>query len=165
MSKKELTPTQQKKRYKRLANLCFGGEFLATATPFVAIGVAKYEEYFVQYDGTRMSLACVLAFAVMGLAIWIVAQRKFENSFITLLVGWAAMTGIFWLMGRIINDIAFIMSCGFFGLLAAYGLDITHAKLKKKAEEIQKGIDRAKEEMTADAYKEEVKTVKLKIKK
>lgn len=161
---KELTPTQKRKRYKRLSRLCFGGEFVSTAAPFIGIGIANYKEYFVEYDGTKMSLACALAFCVMGLAIWLVSKKKFENSFITLIIGWAAFTGIFFLMGKIINDLAFIMLYGLIGLIGAYGLDIGSAKLNQKAEEIQKGINRAKEEMTAEAYKEELKEKKVKIK-
>ena len=161
---KELTPTQKKKKYKRLSRLCFGGEFVSTAAPFIGIGIANYQEYFVEYDGTKMSLACALAFCMMGLAIWLVSKKKVENSFIALIIGWATFMGILFLIGKVINDLAFIMLYGLIGLIGAYGLDIGSAKLNKKAEKIQKGIERAEEELTAEAYKEELKEKKVKIK-
>ena len=118
-----------------------------------------------------MSVAAVMAAAVMGLAVWLTSKKKFTNTYISLIVGWAAVTAIFFLMGQIINDIAYIMLFGLIGLLGAEGLDIVSAKYEKKAEQIQKGIDAAEEEMIKDAYiqetkeKEEKKTVKVKIKK
>ena len=160
---KERTPTQKLKRYKRISRLCFAGEFVSTATPFVALGIANYDKYFVQYNGTKMSIACFLAMAVMGLAIWLVAKKKFTNSFITLVLGWATFTIIFYLLGEIITDLAFIMACGLVGILGALGLDIGSKSALKKAEEVQKGIDKAKEEMIADEYKEE-KKYKIKVK-
>lgn len=162
---KQKTPTQKKRQYKAISRLCFAGEFVSVLTPFVTIAIANYEQYFIEYDGTKMSIVAVLSLSLMGLATWLVAKKKFENSFVTLIIGWAAVDLIFYLLGTIINDIATIMFWGLFGLLGAYGLNIASVKTNEKAEEVQKGIDRAKEEMTAEAYKEEVKKVKLKIRK
>ena len=164
---KERTPTQLKKHYKRIATSCFMGEFLAVAAPFIGMGIANYSEWFVEYDGTKMSLACALSMGVMGLAVYLVSKKKFENSFITLIIGWAVVTGILFLLGRIINDLAYIMLFGLIGILGAYGLDIGSKAASKKADEVQKGIDLAKSQMTAEAYKEEVasKKVKVKVKK
>ena len=162
--KKEKTPTQQKKQYKAIQYTCFGCEFLSVIMPFVIIGIVRFDEYFVEYDGVKMSLAAALAFALMGIAVWLVSKEKFGNSFITLMVGWAAVTGIFFLLGDIINDIAYIMLFGFIGIAGAYGLDIGSKRAKIKADEIQKGIDLAKEQMTSEAYKEEVNTQKVKVK-
>ena len=168
------TPTQRMKSYKASSRLCFAGEFLSVMTPFLIIGVAKYQDYFVEYNGTKMSLAATLAAVIMGLAIWLVAKKKFENSFITLIIGWFAVDGIFYLMGQIINDIAFIMLFGGIGILGAFGLDILSKKLDKKAEDIKKAIETANQENTVDEYKEELaerenrkkkKKFKVKIKK
>ena len=81
--KKSLTPSQQKKRYQKIKWACFGGEFLSIITPFVAIGIVNFNEYFIDYDGTRMSIACVLALALMGVAVWLVSKKKFTNSFVS----------------------------------------------------------------------------------
>jgi hypothetical protein len=103
----------------------------------------------------------------MGLAVYLVSKKKFSNSFVTLIIGWAVVTGILFLLGKIINDLAYIMLFGLFGILGAYGLDIGSKQAEKKAEEIQRGIDKAKEDMTAEAYKAELaeKKVKVKVKK
>lgn len=168
--KKAKTPSQLKRKYKAIGFSCFLGQFASVAAPFVAIGIANYEEYFVEYNGTKMSIAAVLAAGLMGFAVWLVSKRKLENSYITLLIGWGVITAIFFLLGQIINDISYIMLFGLIGLVGAFGLDIASAKAYAKADEIQKGIDSAKEQMTKEAYIDEVKEsqekqVKIKIKK
>ena len=163
---REKTPTQKKRQYKAISRACFGGEFVSIFAPFVTIGIVNYDKYFIDYDGTKMSIAAILSLSLMGLATWLVAKKKFNNSFVTLIIGWATVDMVFYLMGTIINDITQIMFWGLFGLLGAYGLNIASEKTNEKAEEIQKGIDRAKEEMTAEAYKDEVaRKVKVKVKK
>ena len=162
---KEKTPTQLRRKYKTLSNVCFGGEFVSVMAPFVGVGIANFESYFVEYDGFKMSIACFMALALMGLAVTMVASKKFENSYVVMIMRWATVAVIVTLMGKIVNDLASIMWWGLTGLLGAYGLDIGSKKLKRKAEKIQKGIDRAEEEMTAEAYKEEVRKVKVKVKK
>ena len=168
MEKKKRTPTQLRKFYKRIQYGCFAGEFLSVFTPFAIIGIVNYQEYFIEYDGTKMSIACILAMALMGLATWLVASKKFTNSFITLIIGWATVTFIFFMLGQIINDIAIIMLYGLIGILGAYGLDIGSQTAKKKAEKVQEAIDQATKENLVDAYKtetkeQESKKVKIKI--
>lgn len=169
--KKQKTPTQLKKKYKRISRACFVGQFASVAAPFVTIGIVNFDKYFVEYNGTKMSIAAIMSACVMGLAIWLTSKKKFNNSYISLIVGWAVVTCIFFLLGQIINDIAYIMLFGLIGLLGAAGLDVGSAKADAKANEIQKGIDSAKEEMTKEAYinevkeNEEKKIVKIKVKK
>lgn len=175
MAKKEKqakTPSQLKKKYKRISTACFLGQFGSVAAPFITIGIVNFNKYFVEYDGTKMSIAAVMAAVLMGLAVWLTAKKKFTNSYITLIVGWAAVTGIFFLLGNLITDMAYIMLFGLIGILGAQGLDIASAKADAKAEEIQKGIDAAKEEMTKNAYIEETQNkekekrkVKVKVRK
>lgn len=155
--KKPLTPTQQKKKYKRISRACFAGQFVSVAAPFVTIGIVNFNKYFVEYNGTKMSIAAIMSAAIMGLAVWLVSKKKFNNSYIALIIGWAVVDAIFFLLGAIINDIAYIMLFGLIGLLGAAGLDVASAKADTKAQEIQKGIDAAKEQITKEAYIEEVK--------
>ena len=160
--KKTRTPTEQVKHYTRLSNGLFISEFLSIFTPFITIGIVNYDEYFVEYDGVKMSIACVLAFALMGLATWLVAKNKFSNSFIALIIGWATVTFIFFMLGKIINDISFIMLFGLIGILGAYGLDIGSKKAKKKANFIKEAITQAQKEQLVDQYKTETKTTETK---
>lgn len=151
--KKQLTPTEKKKQYKALANTCFAGEFVSIFTPFFVIGIVNYEKYFIEYNGTKMSISAILAAILMGLAIWLISKKKLTANYATIIIGWAFMTLIFFLLGEIITDIAYIMLFGLIGILGAQGLDIASAKLNEQAEKIQKGIEKAEEELTAEAYK------------
>ena len=163
--KKELTPTQKKKRYKRISRLCFGGEFVSTLAPFVAMAIANKDTWFVEVEDTwKISIGSFLALVVMGIAIWLVSKKKMQNSFATLLVGWATFTGLIFLIGKVVNDLGYIMLFGFFGLAGAAGLDVASKAATKKAEKVQKGIERAEEELTASAYKEELEERKIKVK-
>lgn len=166
---KKLTPTQRKNKYKRLSGLCLVGEFLSVMAPFITIGIVNFEKYFIEYNGTKMSIAAILGAAIMGLAIWLVASKKFENSFITLIIGWATVDGIFFLLGEIISDISVIMLFGLIGIIGAFGLDIAKAKLSDAADKIQLAIETAEKENLVEEYKQEIvekeKTVKVKVKK
>lgn len=159
-----MTPSQKKKKYKRIQYTCFGGEFVVAMAPFVAVGIANYDKYFVQYDGVKMSLSFFMALAVMGIAIWAIAKKKLENSFATLLVGWAVVAFIFQMMGEMITDLSTIMWFGLAGLAGAFGLDEVSKAYKKKAELINKAQEVADQEELVEAVKEE-KKLKVKVKK
>ena len=171
MEKKQLTLPQKKKRLSRVSKGLFAGEFLSVITPFFIIGAVNYNEYFVEYDGTKMSIACMLSLALMGIAVWLVSKKKFENSFISLIIGWYAVAFILLLMGSIINDIATIMFIGGSGIVAAYGLDIANKKVGKKLESIKETMKAAENEIAKEEYKEELKEqettkkIKVRIKK
>ena len=157
MAKKKKTPTQQKKSLKRWSNVCFGGEFLSIAAPFIGIGIANYEKYFIQYDGTKISIGFAMAMAVMGLAIWLVGKKEITNSMITLVLGWGLVTGILFLVEELLSDLCYIMLFGWLGLCGALGLDIGKKKLAIKSDKIQKAIEKAEEEDVVEAYHEEKK--------
>lgn len=171
MAKKQKTVKQQKKAYKRLGHLCFVGEFGSVFAPFIAIGIVNYEKYFIQYNGTKISIGFALAMVIMGIATWLVAKKEFKQSFITLLVAWAMVTGILFLIKEILNDICYIMLFGWLGLVGAYGLDLGKKALYKKADRIDAQIKAAEDENTKEQYKEEfakeqeAKKIKVKIKK
>lgn len=172
MAEKKLSLPEKKKRLTRIKNTLFFSEFLSVITPFVIIGAVNYNDYFVEYDGTRMSIACMLAIALMGISVWLVSKKKFTNSFITLIVGWYAVAFIFFLMGKIVNDIAVIMFIGGSGILGAYGLDIANKKVSVKLEDVKKDMKAAQSSLNQEEYKEELKqqeqekkTIKVRIKK
>ena len=162
--KKKLTPSQRYKKLKTTQYICFGGEFVSVLTPFIVVGIVNYNEYFVEYNGTRVSIACALAFALMGIAVYLVSKKKFDNSFITLIVGWLAITIIFFLLGKIITDISWIMLYGLIGILGAYGLDIASAKAEDKAKKIKDGMELANQEEIKEEYRAEKETKKVKVK-
>lgn len=155
---------KQKNKYAIIEWACFLGEFIAIATPFVAVGIANYDKYFVQYDGVKMSIAFFMAMAVMGMAIFLISKKKLENSYITLLIGWAVVAFIFQMLGQMILDLATIMWFGLIGLGGAYGLELGSKAAKKKKESIKEAMSQANKEEMVEQYKEE-KKVKVKIKK
>ena len=167
-------PTYQKKKYTRMSRLFFVGEFISVFTPFIIVGLVNFDKYFTSVNGTRVSIAFVLSAAIMGLATWLVAEKKFENSFITLIIGWATIDGIFFLLGELISDIAVIMLFGLIGILGAFGLDIASKSAKEKANKIQEAINQAEKDNLVEAYKEELiekeenkkesKKIKIKVK-
>lgn len=169
--KKTLTPTQKKKKYKRIQYSCFAGEFISVAAPFIAIAIVNYDKYFVEYDGTKTSISFVMAMAVMGFAIWGITKKKLANSFVSMIIIWATMAFIFTMLGQIITDLATIMWFGLIGIVGAYGLDLGSNAAKKKKDKIIAGIEEAEKEITKDAYKEELKeneqkkTIKVRVKK
>lgn len=169
--KKEKTVTEQRKHYKKLQYTFFGLEFISTLTPFVVIALVNFDKYFVTVDGYKMSIATWGGLALMGIATWLVAKKKFENSFVTLIIGWAACAFIFTMMGQLITDLATIMWFGLLGILGAFGCDIVSKNCKQKSDKIKEAMDQAIKENTTEAYKQELakqkekKTIKIKIKK
>lgn len=161
------TVKSQKNKYAIIEYSCFVGEFVSVASPFVAIGIANYDKYFVQYDGTKMSIAFFMAMAVMGMAIFLISKKKLENSYITLLIGWAVMAFVFQMLGAMITDLATIMWFGLIGLAGAYGLELGSKAAKKKKDLIKDAMKQADKEDMVDQYKleKEEKKVKVKIKK
>lgn len=167
---KNKTPTQEKKSYDGLSKLCFFGEFVSVLSPYFAIGIANYDKYFMQYNGTKISIGFALAMIVMGVATGLVSKKNFQNSFVTILVGWALVTGILFLIKEILTDLCYIMLFGWAGIAGAYGLDIGKQKFKEKADFTQDGINQARKKQIADAYEKEIeakqqKKVKVVLKK
>ena len=51
------------KKYKRIRNSGYalmGAKWVSILSPFIAIGIANYDEYFTEYNGVKMSIGCVL---------------------------------------------------------------------------------------------------------
>lgn len=162
MADKNKTVKSERNKWRRIEYACFIGEFVAIASPFVVIAIANYDKYFVEYNGTKMSTAFFMAMAVMGLAIFLVTKKKLENSYITLVIGWAVFAFIFTMMGEMITDLAYMMWFGLIGLSSAWGLNILSEKAKKKKESIDDAINQAQKDEMVEQYRNE-KKVKLKI--
>jgi thiol:disulfide interchange protein len=170
MAKKEKTLIQTKKSYKRWGRVCFFSEFLSVAAPFVAVGLANYEKYFIEYDGTKVTIGFIMAMAVMGSAIWLISKKEIANSMITLFIGWGVVTGILFCIEQLLQDLCYIMLFGWVGMAGALGLDIGKKKLYEKSDKLGKAIETAENELNVERYKEEkasqdIKKIKVKVKK
>ena len=156
MAKKPRTPTQLKRKYKTISALCFAGQFVSVATPFLIIGAVNFDNYFIQYDGMKMSIAAIMTFCVMFITILAVAKQKFKASYATIFIGMLVIGVIFQLIGQVILDVGKIILIGSSGVLGALILDKFSKKYEKKADEILEGIKEAEKEITKEAYKQEL---------
>lgn len=170
---KKLTATQKQRRYRALQYTCFGGEFVSVLTPFIILGAANADEWFVSEDGWKVGLGGALALALMGIAVFLVTKKKekeseFTNGWITLMVGWFAVTFIFILLANIMDQIAVIMLWGGLGLCGAFGLDMTSKHFKKMADIYKDAIgevktDKLKEQIQQEVEEEKKQKVKIKV--
>lgn len=152
---KERTVKQEQKYHKRWSLACFIAEFPVVFAPFITIGIVNYDKYFIQYDGTKVSISFILAMAVLGIAIYCVSKKKLENSMVTLLIGWMVTAFIFTILGELITDIAMIMWFGLIGLAGAFGLDKVSKAEALKAEKCKSAINKAEEDIMVEKHKKE----------
>ena len=156
MAKKQKTIKQQANTYRNIKFACLGAEFLSAIAPFVAIGIANRDKYFVDYNGTQISIALYLALAFMGIAIYGITTKKLENTYFGFIMKWTIVAIIFTLMGQIINDIATIMWYGLIGLLGSQGFELGAKSAKSKQQKLLNAIDKAKEENNIAQAKKEL---------
>lgn len=157
MAKKQKTTKQKKKYYNNLGMLFEGCSYLSVLTPFFVIGIANYNEYFVEYDGTKVSIAFILAMAVMGFSIWGITKKKLENSFVVFIVKYMVIALIFTLLKQIMADISTIMWFGLIGLFVALGFNEGNKSMVKKRDRVKKSMEDAEDEANKQQYAEELR--------
>lgn len=160
-NKKKLTATQKKNRYRWGQWGAFSGEIISILTPFIVLGAVNFDEWFKSEQGWKVGLGGSLALALMGLAVWLFTKKKegtnsITNGWITMIVGWFAITFIFMLLSDIITQISMIMFYGGLGLLGAFGLDIVSNKCKEKADAYKQALSEVKKETILDDARREV---------
>ena len=168
MEKKELTVAQKQKRFRVLQYTCVGGEFLSVLTPYIVLGIVNADEWFTTNDGWKIGLGGALALALMGIAVFLVTKKKdeetkFSNGWITLIVGYAAITFIFVLLANIMDQIATIMLFGLIGLIGGFGLDLTSKAFKTRADLYKQAIGEVQKETLKDKIEKEVEEEKKKV--
>ena len=160
MAKKTKTVKQLKNRYRALQYSTFVGEFVSILTPFIALGIANKDEWFMTESGWQVGLGGALALALMGMAVFLVAKKKenkeLTSGYIVLIIGWFAVAFIFMLLGSIIDQIATIMLFGGIGLMGAFGLDMTSKKMKQKADMYQTAIEKVRGKILEKNIYEEI---------
>lgn len=166
---KERTATQKQRTYRTIQYTCLGGEFLSAITPFIILGAVNADKWFTSEEGWKVGLGGALALALMGIAVFLVTKKKEGESeltggWITLIVGWFAVTFIFVLLTSIMDQIATIMLWGGLGLLGAFGLDITSKHFKKLADMYKDAIGEVKKNNLKEQIQREVEEEKKKVK-
>ena len=168
MEKKQQTLTQKKNKYRALQYTTFIGEFIAMLTPFIVLGCVNAEEWFYNEGGLKVGLGGTLALALLGIAVFLVTKQKEDTNnkitggYVTLIVGWFAVTFIFILLADIMDQISTIMIFGGLGLLGAFGLDLTSKNFKAKADKYKATIDKGKEQMLQEQFVKENKESEIK---
>ena len=166
---KKLTAKQKQTKYRTLQYTCVGGEFISALTPFIILGAVNADKWFVSSDGWKIGMGGALALALMGIAVFLVTKKKegeskVTNGWITLIVGWFAVTFIFILLANIMDQIATIMLFGGIGLCGSFGLDMISKHFKKQADLYKEVIAEVKKDDIKEQAKEELKEQKVKIK-
>lgn len=162
MEKKKLTAEQKQKRYRTLQYTCVGGEFVSVLTPYIIMGIANADEWFVNSsEGWKIGLGGSLAMAILGIAVFLTTKKKddetkFSNGWITLLVFWFAIAFCFMLLANIIDQISTIMLFGGIGLAGAFGLDLTSKQMKKRADLYRDAIGEVKHDKLKEKIEKEV---------
>lgn len=161
MAEKKKTANQLQTKYRALQYSTFVGEFVSIITPFVVMGAINAEEWFYNEEGWKVGLGGTLALALLGIAVFLVGKKKEDEKitggYITLIVGWFAVTFIFLMLSSIMEQITTIMFFGGIGLLGAFGLDLTSKSFKAKADMYKETINKAKENVLKNRVEEEIK--------
>lgn len=138
------------------------------------MGAVNAEDWFYQEEGWKVGLGGTLALALMGIAVFAITKKrendqkegeKMTYGYIALILGWFAAAFIFMLLASIMEQITTIMLFGGFGLLGAFGLDITSNNFKAKADIYKNAMKKVDNELLEEEIKEERKTIKVKVKK
>lgn len=157
MAKKQKTIKQQANTYRNIKFGCLTAEYLSALAPFVAIAIANKDTWFINYNGTQISIALYLAFAFMGIAIYGITTKKLENTYFGFIMKWAIVAIIFTLLGELINQITQIMWVGLIGLLGSQGFELGAKQAKNKQHKLLSAIEKAKEENNIAQAKKELK--------
>ena len=165
--KKPLTIKQQRNKYKLYSWGLVGGEYFATFIPYGIMAIVNREEWFVYNpEPWKIGLGGAIGLTLLGLAMFLLTKKKesekLTNGMIALLIGWYAVTFVFFLLAQINMEIYKIMAYGGLGLMCALGLDIGSKYFDKKAKELDKAMKNAQENLKTEQATKEILTEKKK---
>lgn len=95
-------------------------QYLSMAAPYIAIGIINYDEYFVDYNGVKVSISFIMAMVVMGLTIYGTTNDKFKDTTWSLMIKFLILSFICFMLGSLISDLAMILLCGITPLSAKF---------------------------------------------
>ena len=169
--KKELTIKQKYTRYKATQYGLVAGEYVATLMPYGIMAIVNQEEWFVMNpEPWKVGLGGSIGMVLLALAMFLITKKrdneKLTNGMIALVIGWYAITFVFFLLAQINMEIYKIMAYGGFGLMAALGLDIGSKNFEKKANDLKKAMNQAQvnldtEQATKEILEQEKKKKKV----
>ena len=152
MAKKQLTIRQEYKKCKRIQYSLLGGEYLATLAPYGIMAIVNRDEWFTYNpDSWKVGLGGSIGMVLLALAMFLITKKrdndKLTNGMISLVIGWYAITFVFFLLAQINMEIYKIMAYGGLGLMAALGLDIGSQNFERKANDLKQAMVNAKQQL------------------
>ena len=168
--KKELTIKQQRRRYKAYSYGLVASEYVATALPYGIMAIVNREEWFIYNpEPWKVGLGGAIGLVLLSLAMFLITKKrdneKLTNGMVALLIGWYAVTFVFFLLAQINMEIYKIMAYGGLGLMAALGLDVGSKYFDKKATELDVAMAKAEENLKTEKATQEILKEKNKNKK
>lgn len=159
--KKPLTIKQQYRRSKAIQYGLVGGEYVSTLLPYGIMAIVNREEWFVlNPEPWKVGLGGAIGMVIMALAMFLITKRKdnekLTDGMIALVIGWYAVTFVFFLLAQINMEIYKIMGYGGFGLIGALGLDIGSKYFNKKANELKQAMTNAKTNLNTEQATKEI---------
>lgn len=162
-NQKPKTLKQQANKYRNIKYGCIGAEFISAVTPLVTIALVNRDKYFIDFEGTKISIAMFMAMAFMGFSIWAITKKKLENTMISLIIKLAIFAFIVTMIESILHDLAMILWMTVIGLAVAQGFEFGAEKADKLQKQKLERIAKAEELNDIDQAREEI--VKVRIKK
>lgn len=168
--KKQLTIKQQKRRYRVFQYSLLGGEYVATLLPYGIMAIVNREEWFVfNPEPWKVGLGGAIGMVLLALAMFLITKKKdtekLTNGMIALVLGWYAVTFVFFLLAQVNMEIYKIMAYGGFGLIGALGLDIGSKYFRNKANDLDKALKNAETNLKTEQATNEILEQKQKKKK
>ena len=104
------------------------------------------DKYFVDFEGTKISIGMFMAMAFMGFSIWAISKKKLENTMISLIIKLAIWAFIVTMIENILHDLALILWMTVIGLVGAqcfeWGAEKAGKEQKKKLDAIAKAKEK-----------------------
>ena len=136
---KSVNVKKEETKYRFLQGTFFISKFASLFAPFVALGIANFDEWFINDEGWKVGIGGFLSMVVLGVVVFIVGKREDEKSkltdgYVSLIVGWIVATAIIGLFQHILEQLFMIMCIGFAGIMGSFGFNIASNKMKQEAE-------------------------------
>lgn len=171
---KELTIKQKYIRCKAAKYGLIASEYVSAITPYGIMAIVNRNEWFIANPQSwKVGLGGAIAMILVALATFLITLKKenkeITNGFIALVLGWYAVTFVFYLLANINMEIYKIMAIGGLGLVGALGLDYGAKHFDKKASAYKLAMTNAQnnlntEQATQEVLKQEQKRkVKIKV--
>ena len=125
------------------------------------MAIVNHEEWFVMNpEPWKVGLGGSIGMVLLALAMFLITKKrdneKLTNGMVALVIGWYAITFVFFLLAQINMEIYKIMAYGGFGLLGALGLDIGSKNFERKANNLKLAMTNAQNNLDTEQATKEI---------